>query len=416
MKRSDIRTGELTQVVLAALTFFLILSSYYILRPVRDEMGVRTGTGRLPWLFTATFVATLLLVPVWGWIVARVPRQRLLPFTYGFIITNILIFLFVMSTNTLTAPIAIAFFVWASVINLFVVSLFWSTVSDVFTTDQSHRLYGFIAAGGTAGALAGPALTASIADKVPTPTLLLISAIGFTFATIAATMLIRSRRAEGERTVREPKIGGGVLAGIRLTLQSRTLLGIALIIICYTTISTLLYFEQNDVVGKTIADPGERTAFFATIDLMNNSFALLMQILGTAWIVKRFGVRAALSLIPTLIVIGWMILGFHPEAVVLALLQVVHRGGDFSLVRPGREMIYTTVDPESRYKAKNFIDTTVYRANDAVSGWLTDAIRTGGLYAVIAAGILYATAWAITGYRIGRRHDERKSELRAEPA
>ena len=407
MKRSDIRTGELLQVVLASLTFFLILSSYYVLRPVRDEMGVQTGADRLPWLFTGTFIATLLLVPLWGFVAGHVRRSILLPVTYGFIILNLVAFLTVMGTRTLTLPIAVAFFIWASVINLFVVSLFWSTVSDVFTTEQSHRVYGFIAAGGTVGALAGPAITATLAERVSTSTLLLISAIGFTAATLCAVMLSRTKRAPGERDPRDVRIGGTTLAGIRLTLQSRRLRSIALIIICYTTVSTFLYFEQTNIVGKTIADSGERKAFFATIDLMTNGIALIVQILFTAIIVRRFGVRTALGIVPFLVMIGFMLLGFRPEPVVLAFLQIAHKAGDFSLVRPGREMIYTTVDPESRYKAKSFIDTTVYRGNDAVSGWITSAIRTGGLIAVVAAGVLVAGIWAITGYRIGRRHDER---------
>lgn len=407
MKRSDIRKGELLQVVLASLTFFLILSSYYVLRPVRDEMGVQTGADRLQWLFTGTFIATLLLVPIWGFVAGQVRRSILLPLTYGFIILNLIVFLVVMATRTLTLPIAVAFFIWASVINLFVVSLFWSTVSDVFTTEQSHRLYGFIAAGGTIGALAGPAITATLAESVSTSTLLLISACGFTAATFCAVMLSRTDRAPGERDPRDVRIGGTTLAGIRLTVKSRRLLSIALIIICYTTISTFLYFEQTSIVAKTFADSGERKAFFATIDLLTNGVALLVQLLLTAIIVRRFGVRTVLSIVPFLVMLGFVVLGLRPEAMVLAFLQVAHKAGDFSLTRPGREMIYTTVDPESRYKAKNFIDTTVYRGNDAVSGWITTAIRTGGLYAVIAAGIVVAGIWVSTGYRIGRRHDER---------
>ncbi len=402
-----------TRATLAFVSFFLLLCSYFILRPVRDEMGVQSGAGKLQWLFTGTFVATLIAVPIFGAVVARVQRRLLLPVVYGFFITNLIAFHFAMRSGPVSLATAATFFIWLSVFNLFVVSLFWSTASDVFTTEESHRLYGFIAAGGTAGALTGPALTAVLARNTSTANLIAISTVLFTLATIAATMLARTA---GNHEGREIRIGGGLLAGIRLTLQSPTLAGIALLVICYTTVSTFLYFEQAEIVRRTISDSGERTAFFATIDLFVNGVALFVQLTLTSFVVRRFGVRTALVIIPLLLLAGFFLIAVWPVPVMVAAVQIAHRAGDFSLGKPSREMIYTTVDAESRYKAKNFIDTAVYRGNDAVAGWITAVIRTGGLGALVAAGAAVALVWSITGYRIGRRHDERRIESVVEPS
>ncbi|HEU5170604.1 MAG TPA: MFS transporter [Gemmatimonadales bacterium] len=397
-----LRAGELKRVALAFAAFFLLLCSYYILRPVRDEMAVRTGVDRLQWLFSGTFVFTLLTVPVFGWVVKRVPRAYLVPLVYGFVIANLVAFYTVFAAG-ITAVSAAGFFIWLSVFNLLVVSLFWSNVSDSFSTEESHRVYGYIAAGGTGGAITGPAVTAVLARQVSTAYLLALSAV---LLTAAATCMVLLRRADPARAQAAARpIGGSILAGIPLTLKHASLRGVALLVIWYTAVSTVLYVELVDLVGRTFPDSGGRTAFFATLDLSVNGLALAMQVLGTRQIVQRYGLRTALSVVPLVVLSGLAGLGVWRTAVLLAMVQVVHRAGEFSLTRPGREMIYTTVDPESRYKAKNFIDTTVYRGNDVASTWLIAAIRSAGLDAVALAGIPAALAWLVTGFRVGRRHD-----------
>ena len=397
-----LRSGEFKRAALAASAFFLLLCSYYILRPVRDEMGVQTGVGQLQWLFTGTFICTLLLVPVFGWMVKLVPRRLLLPVVYGFVVANLLGF-YVAFTAGITVATAATFFIWLSVFNLLVISLFWSQVSDVFSKEQSHRLYGYIAAGGTMGALAGPAMTAVLARHISLANLLALSATLLTAA--AACMILLRRHATVMAPAAKKPIGGSVWAGIQLTLKRPGLRGIALLIICYSAVSTVLYIEQLDIVGKTFADSGERTSFFAAIDLVVNALALSVQLLLTRRVVQHAGLRTALSLVPVLVMVGLGALLAWRSAVSLAMVQVVHRAGDYSLMRPGREMIYTTVDPESRYKAKNFIDTAVYRANDALSAWLIAGIRAAGLDAILVAGIPIALLWLLTGFRTGRRHD-----------
>ena len=374
-----------------------------MLRPVRDEMGVETGVERLQWLFSGTFAFTLLTVPVFGWVVKRVPRAYLLPVVYGFVVLILLLFCvsFAAGVTTVTAA---SFFIWLSAFNLIVVSLFWSNVSDAFTTEQSHRLYGYIAAGGTAGALAGPALTALLARYLASAYLLALSAALLCAAAGFMVLLRRSHR-DAEPTAAARPIGGSVLAGVPLTLKLPSLRGVALLVICYTAVHTVLYVEIADLARRTYSDPGHRTAFFASLDLAVNGLALGIQLLLTRPIVQRFGLAIALALVPIVVLGGLAASAFWRTAVLLAGTQIANRAGEFALVRPGREMIYTTVDPESRYKAKNFIDTVVYRGNDALMAWLVSSVRSAGLDAVLLAAMPVAIAWVVVGFRVGKRHD-----------
>jgi ATP:ADP antiporter, AAA family len=290
------------------------------------------------------------------------------------------------------------------VINLFAIALFWSNTSDCFSTAESHRLYGFIAAGGTIGALAGPALTVLVARHVSTSALMAISAILLAAAALIMMALRRARPAE-LASVAQP-IGGSILAGVFLTLRTPSLRGLALLVICYTTISTVLYLDWVDVVKGLYPDAGERTALFASFDLTVNCVALILQVLGTRQVVQRYGLRTALTLGSMLVLAGLLVLGAWNSFVLLAIVQLINRASDYSLNRPGREMIYTTVDPESRYKAKNFIDTTVYRANDAASSWLITAVTEAGLSSIYLVAVPAVLLLIVTGFRLGRRHDQ----------
>ena len=374
-----------------------------MLRPVRDEMGVRTGVERLQWLFSGTFVFTLLTVPVFGWVVKRVPRPWLLPAVYGFVVINLLGFYLAFSSGV-TAVTAAAFFIWLSGFNLIVVSLFWSNVSDAFTTEQSHRLYGYIFAGGTAGALAGPALTTYLARYVSSAALLGISA-GLLVAAAGCMVLLRRSHPGTESAGAARPIGGSVLAGVPLTLKLPSLRGVTLLVICYTAVHTVLYVEIADLARHTYPDSGARTAFFASLDLSVNALALGLQVLLTRPIVQRFGLAVGLALVPVVVLAGLVANGFSRTAMLLVGTQIVNRAGEFALVRPGREMIFTTVDAESRYKAKNFIDTVVYRGNDTVVSWLVATVRGAGLDAVMLAAIPVALGWVATAFHVGRQHD-----------
>jgi AAA family ATP:ADP antiporter len=374
-----------------------------MLRPVRDEMGVRTGVERLQWLFSGTFVFTLLTVPVFGWVVRRLPRPWLLPAVYGFVVINLLGFYLAFAAGV-TAVTAAAFFIWLSGFNLIVVSLFWSNVSDAFTTEQSHRLYGYIAAGGTVGALAGPALTTYLARYVSSAALLAISA-GLLVAAAGCMVLLRRSHPGAESAGVARPIGGSVLAGVPLTIKLPSLRGVALLVICYTAVHTVLYVEIADLARHTYPDSGARTAFFASLDLSVNALALGLQVLLTRPIVQRFGLAVGLALVPVVVLAGLVGAGFSRTATLLVGTQIVNRAGEFALIRPGREMIFTTVDAESRYKAKNFIDTVVYRGNDTVVSWLVATVRGAGLDAVMLTAIPVALGWVATAFHVGRQHD-----------
>src|SRR6185369_3890657 len=252
--------------------FFLLLAAYYVLRPVRDAMAVQAGTAQLQWLFTATFLAMLALVPAYGALCARLPRARFLPAIYAFFIANLGCFYFFPEPGV--------FFVWLNVFNLFAVSVFWSLMADLFSPAQATRLFGAIAAGGSCGAIAGPALTAAAAPALGAQNLLLLSALLLAAALFAMTRLIawgRKHPREGEPPAEEP-LGGSILAGARAALTSPYLLGICAYLFCYTVLSTSLYFQQIDIVGRAFPDAGERTRFFAMVDLAVNSLALVVQI------------------------------------------------------------------------------------------------------------------------------------------
>ncbi len=401
--KRPMQPGELLRVLLCGGAFFLILCSYYILRPVRDDMAVQYGADKLHWLFTGTLLLTLAAVPAFGWVARHLRRAVILPVVYGFFILNLLAFYLAFSANAFSSATAGIFFVWLSVFNLFAISLFWSTVSDSFTKSQSHRLYGYIAAGGTAGALAGPAITALLASHVQTSFLIALSALLLALA--AACMIVMRRRWHGRARGEKAVIGGALLAGIPLTLKLPALRGIALLIICYTAVSTVLYIQLVELVGASYADSGARKAFFAKIDLTVNCLALATQMLGTRAIVERFGLRIALPLVPVLLFACLAGLSLWATALSFAAVQVLHRAAEYAVSRPGREMLYTTVDAESRYKAKSFIDTAVYRANDAAVAWLIAAVRGLGLNAVIVVGIPAAIAWFFTAIKLGGQHD-----------
>ncbi|HVE72110.1 MAG TPA: MFS transporter [Thermoanaerobaculia bacterium] len=389
------------RVVLSFLTFFSVLCGYFVLRPVRDEIGVRAGVEQLPWLFTATFVATLLLVPLFGWIVSRAQRRAIAAATYALCTVLLLLAYGGLQSSSIIAW-GVGLWVGISVLNLFIISVFWSLMADCFRDEEARRFYGIIAIGGTAGAIAGPALTALLVTRIGPINLLPISAV---FLGIAAMLSLLVPRRED--TAPREKVGGNILAAIRLTLRNPSLLRIALIVICYTTISTIFYFEQADIVKRVITDSGERTRYFALLDLANNIVTVLLQALVTSRVLTRLGLKFALSAAPAIIGTGLALLAVLPRLALIAVLQVIHRAGEHAFSRPGREVVFTSVNPEERYKAKNFIDTFVYRGNDTLVAWLIGVMHTNGagLPAIAFLGVIVAAGWAANGYALGRKHD-----------
>ncbi len=407
----DIRADELTALVWSFLYFFSLLCGYYILRPLRDEMGILGGVNNLPWMFTGTFIAMLAVVPLFGWVSSRYPRRRFLPAVYNFFIVNLLLFYVLFISGISQTYVAQAFFIWVSVFNLFVVSVFWSFMNDLYNQAQAKRLFGLIAAGGTLGAITGPALTAWLAQPLGTHNLLLVST-GFLLLSIMCISKLSvwfDRQADlSKGTSYQTPMGGHWLAGVSLVFRSPYLLGICLLILLYSTLSTFLYLQQASIIRDSFSNSAERTAVFAMIDLAVNILTVLIQLLFTSRLVRFLGLAWALALIPLLLILGFIALGIAPVLGVLIVVQVLRRAGNYAIMRPAREMLYSVLGREEKYKAKNFTDTVVYRGGDAVSAWIYDGMRSFGLdlsqIALIAAPL--AGIWALVSFQLGIRREQ----------
>ena len=405
---------ELVAMLWSFTYFFCLLCSYYILRPMRDEMGILGGVENLQWLFTGTFLVMLLAVPAYGALVTRFPRRRLLPFVYHFFVICILLFFVLVKMGVAEAHIARAFFIWTSVFNLFVVSVFWSFMADIFRTEQGKRLFGFIAAGGSAGAVIGPLLTQQLVPTIGVFNLLLISAILLEFAVICVIQLNawsrRVNHALHKKSRRIPPdidrpIGGSIWAGLRLVIASPYLLGIGAYIVLFTTTSTILYFEQAHIMKSTLPLSADRTAMFATMDFSVNALTIVIQLFLTGRLLSKFGIGIALALLPGMVMIGFTVLGLLPILAVIVIFQVIRRVLNYAIARPAREVLYTVVGREARYKAKSVIDTLVYRGGDALSGWFfAGLIAIGmGLSAISFVAVPIAGLWMVCGFFLGRR-------------
>src|SRR5882672_3290498 len=404
--------GELGASLWSFACFFCLLCGYYVLRPLRDEMGVQGGVENLPWLFSATFVAMLAVVPIFGFAASRLPRRRLVSGAYLFFIANVLVFYALFAGGVAPPAVARAFFVWVSVFNLFVVSLFWSLMADLFRPEQSARLFGFLSAGGSCGALAGPMLTALLAAPLGTANLLLVSCGFLGLALLCITALVRSAGAGVPAgPVRPPaeagdSIGGTTWSGIAEIPRSPYLLGIVAYVLLSTVLLGFAYLELARMVSVTYHDPAQRTALFAQMDLAVNVITLLGQLLVVAKFVEKLGVGAALALLPALGLAGFAAIGFAPVLAVLIAFQILRRAADYAIARPAREMLFTVLTREAKYKSKNFIDTVVFRGGDAASGWVYAALKGLGLSiaGLAAAAVPGTIVWLALGLWLGRQH------------
>ena len=407
-----VQRGELAGLLGGFLFFFCLLCSYYILRPVRDEMGIRSGVETLEWLFTATFLVMLAAVPIYGFLATRFPRKYLVPVVYGLFIACIMGFSLWLESGSAPVWAARSFFVWLSVFNLFVVSIFWSLMADLFDDEQAKRLFGAIAAGGSLGAIAGPGLTGLLASHLGAEGLLPVSASVLALTLPCLAMLLRwqagrpgqdSGRAKGEA------LGGGVLDGLRAVGGSGYLQGVCGYIWLYTTLATFLYFAQAEIVARAFADSAQRTAAFAWIDFATNTLTVGFQLFVTARLIKALGLSNALALVPAVLVGGFVILAAAPVFAAIAAIQVVRRAGNFAIARPGREMLFTPLSRSDKYKAKNVVDTVVYRGGDAIAGWMYAGLAALGLgvsgIALVAAPV--AAGWSVLAWFMGRAREAR---------
>jgi ATP:ADP antiporter, AAA family len=400
--------------------FFCLLCGYYILRPVRDEMAIEGGVQHLPWMMTATFATMLAATPLFGYVSARVSRERLLLTVYAFFASHLVGFFVLMSGHVAPEWIARVFFVWLSVFNLFVVSVFWSFMADIFRPEQGIRLFSVIAAGGSTGAILGPLLTTGLTYVIPIPGLMLVSAalLGMCWFCIRALDRWSKRQPEhaaghvpGSVAERSGNpLGGSMWGGMRLALASPYLWGICAYLFFLTTTATFLYLEQTRLVGEQVISPQGRTRLFAVMDLAVNVLSFLAQLFMTGPMISRFGLVSALVLLPAASAVGFAVVGTVPILLAFILFTIVRRIGEYAVAKPAREVLFTVLSPEEKYKAKNFIDTAVSRAGDAATGWIVKAVKAVGVEATQMAWTLIplSIVWAWLGWWLSKQEERKR--------
>ena len=411
---TKIGSNELIAASLSFLFVFTLMTAYFILRPVRDALASDWTDVEVSLLWSMTFFFSLAAVALYGAVVSTVRFRLLVPAVYVFFAASF--FGFYGGSSYISDPVLVdkAFYVWLSVFSLFHVSVFWSFMSDIWNSEQAPRLFGFIATGSSVGAIAGPLLAAALVDRIGADALMLISAtlLLIPIPIIAALARLKTT-ALGNADVHadlgaEQAIGRNPFAGFGIFLTSPYLLAIGLFIVLYVAIGSFVYFELKNLLAEF--SRVERTEIWAYIDLAVNSLAIFTAMFLTSRIATRFGMPTTLALVPALIVLGMIIIALSPVVAVVAGLQVARRAGNYAITRPGREMLFTAVDRESRFKAKPVIDIVLYRGGDMVTAWAFTLLTAGlglSLGAVAAVGAVIAAIWAIVGVYLGRSYARR---------
>jgi AAA family ATP:ADP antiporter len=389
--------------------FFTLLAGYYVLRPLRDQMGIAGGIKALPWTFTATFVTLLVAQPLYGALVARVRRVRFIPVVYHFFVANLVLFWLLLTLDVATVTVARVFFVWVSVFNLFAVAVFWSFMADLFTAEQGKRLFGFIGAGGTAGALLGPTITIGLSVPLGPTNLMIVAGVLLELAVLCVHRLERTASAGQGSPPKDERIGGSAFAGISEVVRSPYLLGLAVWVSLMSFGATILYFAQANLVAATIHGAGAQTRIFASIDLAVGLLTLLTQVFVTGRLLKRFGTGAAAGALPAVYVAGFASLALVTSLAAIMVFQVAQRWMNFAIANPARQVFFTVVDREDKYKAKNLIDVVIYRGSDALYGWVFDGLQGIGLKlgAIALCALPVMAAWLVLSTALGRTQERR---------
>jgi len=403
-----IEPGEMRASMLAFTYFFFILASYFILRSIRDAIGVAAGTAKLPWLFTGTLIATLLANPLYATLVSRVPVRKFIPIVYRVFAALLIVFSAAVywSEPAHEKFLGPAFWIFISVLSLFVPSVFWGFMADTFHANQGKRLYGFIGVGGTLGGMFGSKFTSLLATTVGTPVLMLVSVIMLECAVQVIRRFPASFRAETrDRESADRSIGGTSFAGITHVLKSPYLLGICSFMLLFTIGTTVLYFQQAEIVGARYADRESRTAFLANIDFYVQLLTVLAQLFISGRVIKWLGVGMTLAILPLMSVIGFSALSVSTSLTLFVGFNVLRRAGNYAFANPGRELLFSVIPPEDKYKAKNFIDTFAYRSGDQIGAWSYSALAAAGL-AVSSISLIAApmsAVWLGVALWLGRR-------------
>jgi AAA family ATP:ADP antiporter len=417
-------------MLVSCLYFYFALSSYFILRPIRDEMAVASGVRSLSWLFAGTLAAMLVANPLYAAVVSRLPVRRFVAVTYGFLAANLLVFYVLWRMHVAEIAVGRAFFIWTSVYALFVPSVFWGVMADTFREMQAKRLFGFIAVGGTLGSISGSAITSFFVQEVGVPNLLLVSATLILIAIALVAALPRHAVAEAaeetpDRLVaatadrQKEIIGGSAFAGMTHVLRSPYLAGIAAFLLLYTFGNTVMYFAQTDIIGRAYQDRELRTAVLARIELVTQTIAGLGQAFLTARIIRWAGLSVTLAAVPLVSIIGFAAIGaigagaggaagLVPLFATFAVFGVARRSTEFMLTNPSRKILFTVISREDKYKANSFIETVVYRAGDQLFSWSFNLVLGLGLTIIGLAWIAVPVSMVYLALGVWLGHRQRE--------
>ena len=404
---------ERRAVLLAFSCNFLLLASYYILKPVRDTVATVFGADQLQMLFTGTFIGTLIASPLYAWLSVRVPLNRLLPGVFWFWLANVLLFQVLFRAAPGNLWIGGAYYIWFSAVNLFMISVFWTLMSDLFSAEQATRLFALIAAGGSLGAIAGPVVIRFAVHTTGLDGLLLVAAAGFLMVIVLVHRLMREKlqlRLPGEGgqpTTLDHGLAGGALDGFRHLLRSSYSRRQAAFILLMTWVNTIAYFLQTDLVSQAFSGVASRAVAIADISLVVNVMAAFILLFGLGRYVHRFGVTAGLVLNPIIMAVAFVALALSPTLLMIQALQVIRQVSQYAIARPSREICFTVVPQEDRYKTKNVIDTVVYRFGDLSGAWMETGLRAAGLRIMgsAAAGFGISIIWGVGALLLGRRFE-----------
>jgi AAA family ATP:ADP antiporter len=404
---------ELAAALWSFAYFFALLAGYYVLRPLRDQMGIAGGIRALPWLFTATFVTLLAAQPLYGALVARLPRERFIPVVYQFFVVNLAGFWLLLTLQIAPVLVARVFFVWVSVFNLFAVAVFWSFMADLFTSEQGKRLFGFIGAGGTAGGLLGPVITIVLSVPLGAANLLIVAIVFLELAVFCVYRLERNVGAPQGRPRDERRIGGSAFAALPELVRSPYLLGVAFWVSLLSFGATTLYLIQAQVVAAAVHGAGAQTRIFAGMDLAVGLMTLATQVFATGRLLRRFGTGVAAGALPAVYVVGFAVLALLPGLAVVVALQVAQRWMNFAIANPARQVFFTVLGREEKYKAKNLIDVVVYRCSDALYGWVFNSVQALGLKigAIALCALPVVAGWLVLSAALGRTQERRAARL-----
>ncbi len=407
----QVEHGEWPRLAIAFFYFFLLLGGYFMLRPLRGAIAANNSE-ILHWLYSATFLAMLVIVPLFGFLVSRFRRGQFIPAIYLFFISHLLLFAWGFDDDATPLWVQRTFYVWLSVFNLFVVSIFWSFMADIFRPGQAQRLFGFIMAGGSIGAIIAPSVTKGVVPVFGATGVMLVASVMLIAATLLAILLGWFTRKQRENKPTEV-IGGSIWEGAIQVFRSEYLLYACLLMLLHNLTSTFLFNGMAVLVDQNIIGFDERTTFFSHIDQIVQVLAFLLQFFITSRLVRYLGMSKTLVMIPALLAGGFIILGSSMGLVLFAAVQVVQRSMNYGVLGPAKEMLFTVVDRETKYKSKNFIDTAVYRGSDVTASWIFKGLTTAGFSMAQIAWIYVPIMglWGLGAWRLGTLYMRMRAKL-----